>query len=82
MCQAIPRLVLRLEGERALVQVDHEELWVDARAVPDLSVGEHVVVYAGAVLERMSEEDASDVLGFYADLERLLEESAERVGLG
>lgn len=74
MCQAIPRPVLEVTPERARVLVDGAEAWVDRRAVPELAVGDYVVVYAGAALERMPTEEALEMLRFYDDLERLLAE--------
>ena len=76
MCQAIPRRVLRIEGERVEVDYDGRPTWVGALAVPDLAIGEYVVVYAGQALERMPTDEAEALLQFYADLEGLLEEAS------
>ena len=72
----IPRLVLRVEAERAEVDVDGRPSWVDARAVPDLVPGEYVAVYAGAALDRLPAELAAELLQFEAELERMLEVAA------
>jgi len=77
MCQAIPRPVLAVTAERAHVLIDGQETWVDRRAVPELAVGDYVVVYAGVALERMPEEAALEMLAFYEELEGLLAESTE-----
>jgi hydrogenase expression/formation protein HypC len=76
MCQAIPRLVLRL-GDDGRVEVDYDgqPTWVDARAVADVRVGEYLVVYAGQALERMETAEAEEMLAFYAELEQMLEEA-------
>ena len=76
MCQAIPRRVLQVEGERVQVDHDGEATWVHAVAVPDLEVGDYVVVYAGQALERMQQAEAEEMLAFYASLEGLLEEAS------
>ena len=78
MCQAIPRPVLRVDGERLEVDVDGRAQWVIAPGLPPLTPGDFVVVHAGAALEKMSREDAEDILRFYADLEELLAASVER----
>lgn len=75
MCQAVPRRVLATAERRALVDYDGVPTWVEARALPGLAVGEYVVVYAGQALERVPPEEAEELLAFYADLERLLEEA-------
>lgn len=77
MCQAIPRKVLQLDGERAEVLYDGVPTWVVVRGIPDLAVDEYVVVYAGQALERMESEEAEDILRFQEELERMLEEASQ-----
>lgn len=79
MCQAIPRPVLEVTAERARVVVDAAEIWVDRRAVPELDVGDYVVVYSGAALERMPEDEALEMIRFYEELESMLAEGTERL---
>jgi hydrogenase expression/formation protein HypC len=76
MCQAIPRRVLVVESDRLLVAYDGEPRWVEAHGLPDLTVGDYVVVYAGQALERMETAEAEEMLAWYADLESMLEEAA------
>jgi hydrogenase expression/formation protein HypC len=76
MCQAIPRRVLVVESDRLQVDYDGEPRWVEAHGLPDLMVGEYVVVYAGQALERMETTEAEEMLAWYADLESMLEEAA------
>ena len=76
MCQAIPRRVLRVQDQRAEVEYDGRATWVEARAIPDLQVGEYVVVYAGQALDRMPADEAEAMLAFYGDLEAMLEEAS------
>ena len=76
MCQAIPRKVLTTNGARAQVDYDGRPTWVEAGAVPNLTVGEYVVVYAGQALDRMPTEEAEAMLQFYAGLEDLLESAS------
>lgn len=82
MCQAIPRRVLRVDRERVEVDYDGQPTWVSALALPDLQVGEYVVVYAGQALDRMPTEEAEEILAFYADFERMLEEASPRTFAG
>lgn len=76
MCQAIPRRILSVEPDRLQVDYDGSPRWVEAHGLPDLAVGDYVVVYAGQALERMDTAEAEAMLAWYADLESLLEESA------
>lgn len=69
MCLAVPRRVLRIDGDRVEVDWDGEPLWVSAAGVANLESGEHVLVHAGQVLDRISAEDAEQILALYASLE-------------
>lgn len=80
MCQALPRKVLSLEGEQAVVLYDGQPLEVTVRGIEDLQVDEYVVVYAGQALERIPKEDAEEILAFYENLEDMLEEAVRGSG--
>ena len=58
------------------VDYDGARQWVTAHGLPDLAVGEYVVVYAGQALERMETAEAEEMLAWYADLESMLEDAA------
>ena len=77
MCQAIPRPVLHVSGDRAEVLYDGVPTWVTVRGIPDLAVGEYVVVYAGNALERLAAADAEEMLAFLSGLEQMLAEAVE-----
>lgn len=73
MCQAIPRKVLQVASGRVEVLYDGEPRWLVAQDIPGLVPGEYAVVYAGVVLDRMSAEEAEEVLRFYSELDEMLE---------
>jgi hydrogenase expression/formation protein HypC len=68
MCLALPRKILSVEADRVLVEWDDGPLWASSGGVPDLQPGEYVLVHAGLVLERVSEEEAEGLLALYAEL--------------
>jgi hydrogenase assembly chaperone HypC/HupF len=65
----MPRRVLRVDGERAEIESDGEPLWVAADGTLDLAVGDYVLVHAGQVLDRISADEADQILAIYASLE-------------
>ena len=75
MCQAIPRRVLQVADQRAEVLYDGEPTWIAAHGIADLEVGEYVVVYAGQALERLPTDEAEEMLRFYDELERMVQEA-------
>lgn len=76
MCQAIPRRVLQVRDGRAEVDYDGEPTWVAVHGLPELTVGEYLVVYAGQALERLPTDEAEEMLRFYDELERMVQEAA------
>jgi hydrogenase expression/formation protein HypC len=68
VCQALPRLILRVEGSRAQVDCDGSPLWVEAAHLDDLRAGEFVIVYAGQALERVDQAEAEELLQWFAAL--------------
>lgn len=58
MCLAIPGKVVKIEGKIAIV--DYGGVRREARIdfVPDVKVGDYVVVHTGFAIEKLSEEEA------------------------
>ncbi len=73
MCQAIPRKVLRIEGDRLEVLVDDAPAWVDGFGIAGLVPGDYVVVYAGAVVQQVSEEEALEILEFLKEMDAMFD---------
>ncbi len=77
MCQAIPRKVLQVtDTEQIEILYEGIPRWVVVHGIPDLAVGEYVVVYADQVLERMPTDEAEEMLLFFDNLEMMLEEAS------
>ena len=74
MCQAIPHKVLEVADGRAEVLACSRAAWVSTIALPDLTPGEYVLVYAGVALERVPEEEALELLRFLEELDGLFGE--------
>ena len=80
MCQAIPRKVLSVEGDRVEVLVDEAAAWVNGFGIAGLRPGDYVVVYAGAIVQQVSEEEAHEILRFLEEMEALFETEPEFPG--
>lgn len=78
MCQGIPRPVLDARPGRLLVRMDDGERWVKAAdRLGAVAPGEHVVVYAGVAIERVSAEEAAEQLRFLRELEAMFPATEE-----
>ena len=71
MCLAVPRRVLRVDGDRAEVEWDDAPLWVSTVGAADLQPGEYVLVHAGVVLDRLSADEAEAILALQGELDNL-----------
>ncbi len=71
MCLAVPRRVLRVEGDRAEVEWDDAPLWVATAGAADLAPGEYVLVHAGVILDRLGAAEAEEILALQAEMDAM-----------
>lgn len=80
MCLGVPgRIVERWEEEGALLaRADFvgEERVIRLNYLPDLAVGDHVIVHAGFALTRLDPEEAAKTIALMREVGLLAEEPA------
>ena len=82
MCMAIPaRVVERRSGERALVDIAGNLREVNVHRIPEIEVGEYVLLYLGFAVERLSEEEAQETLDLWRELATASEAAVEYKGM-
>jgi hydrogenase assembly chaperone HypC/HupF len=63
MCIGIPQKVLKTDGTRALVSAGDHEHWLDVAALGEaVVVGDYLLSYQGAAINKISAEEAEKVL--------------------
>lgn len=62
MCLAIPMRLVERDGERGVVELSGVRRQVHLGFVPDLALGDYVLVHAGFVIERLDPERAAEDL--------------------
>ncbi len=63
MCLAIPaRVVEKLEGDQALVDLSGVRKPVSLALVPEAQVGDYVIVHVGFAISRVDEDEAARTL--------------------
>ncbi len=60
MCVALPGKVIEIEGTNALVDFSGNRVWARAGLV-DIKPGDSVLVHAGCILQKVSEEEAESL---------------------
>lgn len=62
MCLAVPLRITKIEGKSAVGEAGGLSQRVRVDFIPDLAVGDYVMVHAGFAIERMSEQEALEGL--------------------
>ncbi|MGE5509273.1 MAG: HypC/HybG/HupF family hydrogenase formation chaperone [Chitinophagales bacterium] len=68
MCLAVPAKVLSIDGTLARVEVEGNVREVGVRLVPDVKVGDFVLVHAGFAVEIVDEKAAEETLDIFRQL--------------
>lgn len=67
MCLAIPaRVIERLAGDDAVVELDGVRKTISLALVDDVAVGDYVIVHVGFALSRLDQEEAEQTLALFA----------------
>ncbi|HET9083384.1 MAG TPA: HypC/HybG/HupF family hydrogenase formation chaperone [Candidatus Limnocylindrales bacterium] len=61
MCLTLPGEVIAIEGDAAIVRVDGKLRRASALPVPDLRVGDRVIVAAGSVMARLDPAESEEI---------------------
>ncbi len=62
MCLAVPCKVVAINGDYARIDHGGNTMIVDTSMVPDVSVGQYVVVHAGMAIGKYDEKEAIETL--------------------
>jgi hydrogenase maturation factor len=61
MCLTLPGEVIAIEGDAAVVRIDGRLRRASALPVPDLRVGDRVIVAAGSVMARIDPAESEEI---------------------
>lgn len=65
MCLAVPMKVIRTGTDRATAIIDGVEREIGTALVPDVTVGDYVIVHAGFAIQKLSEQEAQETLELF-----------------
>ncbi len=78
MCLAVPGLVESIDGDYADVEFGGVRKRVCITLVPEVKVGEYVIVHTGYAIEKMKPEEARKTLALFDEMARMtLEQDSE-----
>ena len=61
MCLTVPGEIIAIEGDEAVVRVDGRLRRAATMALPDIRVGDQVIVAAGSVIARLEPAEAEEI---------------------
>lgn len=71
MCLAVPMKVVRTGTDRATAIIDGVERDIGTALVPDVRVGDYVIVHAGFAIQKLSEQEAEETLELFRRMAEL-----------
>jgi hydrogenase expression/formation protein HypC len=75
MCLAIPARIVDLEGDRATVDAMGNRWNARTTLLPDVKVGDLVLVHAGFAISTVDEQEAKATWELYAEMEAKSEDT-------
>lgn len=71
MCLAVPARVTEINGKRATVDMAGVVQQASIMVLPEVKVGDYVIVHAGFAIEKLDEEEALRTLELFKMMEGL-----------
>jgi hydrogenase expression/formation protein HypC len=68
MCLAIPARITALDGHTATVEAEGMVTSADVSVLPDVKIGDYVMVHAGLAIQKYDEEEALANLALIREL--------------
>ena len=72
MCLAVPLRIAEIDGKNAIGERDGVQRKIRLDFIADPKVGEYVIVHAGFAIERLSREQAEEVLKAFREVEEAI----------
>lgn len=68
MCLAVPGKILSIDDYKGLVEIGNMKREVFIHLIPDVKVGQYVLVHAGCAIQTIDEEEAAKTLELIKEL--------------
>lgn len=68
MCLAVPGKVLNIDNYKGVVEIGNMRREVFMHLLPDIKVGQYVLVHAGCAIQTIDEEEAAKTLEIIKEL--------------
>ena len=77
MCLAIPMKVVKVEGDRGIVEIGGVEREASFQLLEGVKIGEYVLIHAGYAINKIDEEEAQETLELLREIASDMEKDDE-----
>ena len=81
MCLAIPMKIKKIEGNYATAEANGVETTVNCAMIPEIKIGDKVLVHAGFIIEKLNPDEAKDIEAAWEEYYRILEKDEKHMSL-
>ena len=74
MCVAVPAKIREIKGQEALADLQGNILTISIALVPEVQVGQYVLIHAGFAIHTMEEEEALESLALWEELSKFAQD--------
>ncbi len=79
MCLAVPVRVLQIDGQKALVELGGLARQASIMLVPDVQVGDYVLLHAGFAIQKLDEREAEETIRLFAEMTEGVTDSLQSI---
>jgi len=71
MCLAVPMKIIKIKGEKGIVEIGGIEREVGLQLLENVKIGDYVIVHAGFAIQHLDEKVALETLSLFEEMEKL-----------
>ncbi|MCX5725883.1 MAG: HypC/HybG/HupF family hydrogenase formation chaperone [Candidatus Saganbacteria bacterium] len=71
MCLAIPVKIIKIDGDKAEVDASGIRKEASLKLLPDVCVGDYILIHAGFAIQKLDEEQALESLKLWSEINEI-----------
>ncbi len=68
MCLAIPMKLVKIEGNKGIVELSGVKKEVSLDLLGEVEIGDYLIIHAGFAIEKLNEEEAKKTLAIWEEI--------------
>ena len=68
MCLAIPMRLVKIEGNKGIVELSGVKKEISLDLLKEVEVGDYLIIHAGFAIEKLNEEEAKKTLSVWEEI--------------